>query len=108
MFSFLLFLIGGHIFADFFLQLTALAVHKRKNILFLTAHAFIWALVLSLVLIFIGLFSPWKFYFLFVTHFLIDWFKIRLFKAILSKLHPVNVTDQLLHLITILVVLFYG
>lgn len=108
MFSFLLLLMAGHIFTDYFLQLTRFATHKRKNILALAAHALMWALVLSLVLIFKDHFSPWKLYFLFVTHFIIDWLKIRLFKATLSKLHPVNITDQLLHLATILVVLLYA
>lgn len=108
MFSFLLILLAGHVFVDYFLQLTRFATYKRKCILVLIAHALTWAFVLSLILIFISLFSPWKFYFLFATHFIIDWLKIRFFKAALSKLHPVNVTDQLMHLVTILVVLYYA
>ncbi|OPX84742.1 MAG: hypothetical protein A4E53_03799 [Pelotomaculum sp. PtaB.Bin104] len=107
MFSFLLLLLG-HIFADFFLQLTRLGAYKRKKILALTAHALIWALILSLALIITGSFSPWKLYFLFFTHFAIDWLKIRLFKATFPILNPVNVLDQLLHLATILVVLAHA
>jgi len=108
MFSILLLLMTGHIFADFFLQLTRLAAYKRKKIMALAAHAFTWALVISLALILTGFFSIWKLYFLFVTHFVIDFLKIRLFTSSLSKLHPVNIADQLLHLATILAVLFYG
>ncbi|MHB8985586.1 MAG: DUF3307 domain-containing protein [Eubacteriales bacterium] len=102
------FLMAGHIFADYFLQLTRLAGDKRKNILALAAHALTWASVLSLILIIAGIFLPWKFCFLFISHSLIDWLKIRLISPPLALLHPVNVTDQLLHLSTILIVLFYG
>lgn len=104
----LFFLLAGHIFVDFFLQLTRLTIHKRTKILVLAAHAFSWAFVLSLILLLTGFFALWKLGFLFVTHFLIDWLKIRFFKASLSKLHPVNITDQLLHLLTILLALHYS
>jgi len=107
MFSFLLLLMTGHLFADYFLQITRLAAYKRKNILGLAAHAAIWGSTISLIILYEGYFSPWKFFFLTGTHFLIDWTKIRLFKANLGKLHPVNVTDQLLHLFTILTALLY-
>jgi len=108
MFSFLFLLLIGHVFADYFLQTTRLAVYKRRNLAGLAAHAAIWASVICLVLVLKGFFSPWKFYFLFGTHFVIDWTKIRFFKTNLSKLHPVNVTDQLLHLATVLAVILYG
>ncbi|MCG9969035.1 DUF3307 domain-containing protein [Pelotomaculum terephthalicicum JT] len=107
MFSILLLLMAGHVFADFFLQLTRLAVYKRKKITALAAHAFSWALVISLVLMLTGFFSIWKLFFLFATHFVIDFLKIRLFSSSLAKLHPVNITDQLLHIATILAALFY-
>lgn len=103
--SFIL-LIAGHIFADYYLQLSKLGAYKRKNLLALIAHALIWAFVLSLILMFNNLFAPEKFCFLFITHFFIDWLKIRYFKASLHKINLVNVMDQLLHLGTILVVLF--
>ena|GEM_PF-6406135 len=34
--------------------------------------------------------------------------KIRFFKAVLPKLHPVNIADQLIHFATVLASLFYG
>lgn len=108
MFFYLFLLLSGHVFADYFLQLTSLAGNKRKNKLALAVHALTWASVLSLILNTTGIFLPWKLYFLFVSHYLIDWLKIRLFRPTLATLHPVNATDQLLHLGTILIVLFYG
>lgn len=102
----LILLAAGHLFTDFFLQTTRLGTYKRKNILGLTAHALTWASALTMVLVYFNFFSPWKFPFLFASHFLIDWFKIHLFKASLPRFHPVNIADQLLHLATILVVLF--
>jgi len=36
-------LVVAHIFSDFFLQHTRLAIYKRKNILVLAAHAITWA-----------------------------------------------------------------
>jgi len=107
MFSVLILLMAGHIFADFILQLTRLAAYKRKKVTALATHALSWALVISLALFFTGFFSIWKLFFLFATHFIIDFLKIRLFASSLSKLHPVNIIDQILHITTILVVLFY-
>jgi len=97
----------AHIFADFFLQLARLAIYKRKNILGLAAHAMTWAFFISLVLAFTGIFLPWKFLFLFATHFLIDLLKIHFFEVSLPMLHPVNIADQFLHFFTILAVVFY-
>ncbi len=108
MFLILPLLVVAHIFADFFLQQTRLGIYKRKNILALAAHAITWAFSISLVLIIAGIFLPWNLFFLFVSHFIIDWLKIRFFDATLPMLHPVNVTDQFLHFLTILVVLYYG
>jgi len=108
MFLILPLLVVAHIFADYFLQQTRLSIYKRKNILVLAAHAMTWAFFISLVLYVTGIFSSWNFFFLFASHFIIDWLKIRFFDATLSMLHPVNVTDQLLHFLTILVVLYYG
>jgi len=108
MFSFFVLLIAGHIFGDYLLQLNKLAPYKRKSLLVLGLHALSWALAISLVLYWAGFFAPWKLFFLFISHFLIDWLKIRLFQASLPKLHPVNITDQSLHLLTILVTVLYN
>lgn len=108
MFLILPLLVVAHIFADFLLQQTRFAIYKRKNILVLAAHAITWAFFISLVLIVTGIFLPWNFIFLFASHFIIDWLKIRFFDATLPILNPVNVADQLLHFLTILVVLYYG
>lgn len=107
MFLILALLLAAHIFADYYLQHTCLAAHKRKNILALAAHAVTWAFCISLVLAGAGFFSAWKFVFLLATHFIIDWFKIRLFSDKLPIFHKVNVTDQLMHFLTVLAVIFY-
>ena len=106
MFFSLLLMSAGHVFADFILQLNRYAYLKRRYVLALVAHSLIWAIVLSLILNVLGLFLLWKLLFLFSTHFIIDWIKIRLFPAFLPILHPVNAVDQMLHFTTILVVLF--
>ncbi len=108
MFSFFVLLIAGHIFGDYLLQLNRLAPHKRKSLLVLGLHALSWAVVISLVLYWANLLNPWKFFFLFISHFVIDWLKIKLFRASLPRLHPVNITDQSLHMLTILVTVLYN
>lgn len=107
MFSILFLLLLGHLFADYYLQTTRIGAYKRKNLAGLAVHALTWTLVVSVILVMAGLFSPWKFYFLFLTHFFIDLAKIRLFQPRLGKFHPVNVMDQFLHLSTILATVFY-
>jgi hypothetical protein len=107
MFLILTLLLAAHIFADYILQHTSLAEHKRENILALAAHAVTWAFCISLVLAGAGLLSVWKFFFLLATHFIIDWFKIRLFSAKLPIFHKANVTDQLMHFLTVLAVILY-
>lgn len=108
MLSFFVLLLAGHICGDYLLQLNNLARYKRKNLLVLGLHALSWAVIISLVLFWAGFFAPWKLIFLFFSHYFIDWLKIRLFPAELSKLHPVNIGDQLLHIFSISVtVLFY-
>lgn len=106
MLSFFVLLIAGHIFGDYLLQLNKLAPYKRESLLVLGLHALSWALVISLVLYWAGFFALWKLVFLFISHYIIDWLKIRLFPAALPKLHLVNVVDQSLHLATIIMTLF--
>lgn len=108
MLSFFILLIAGHIFGDYILQLTRLAKYKRKCLFVLGLHALSWALVISLVLYLADLFALWKLIFLFSSHFLIDWLKIRLFPVSLPMLHPVNVGDQSLHLLTILLTVLFN
>ncbi|MCG8402156.1 MAG: DUF3307 domain-containing protein [Firmicutes bacterium] len=103
MFSFFVLLLAGHILADYLMQLNKFAQYKRKSLLVLGLHALIWALVISLILYWAGYFALWKFIFLFVSHYNIDRVKIKYFATSLPKWHPVNVTDQLLHILTILV-----
>jgi len=108
MLSFFVLLLAGHICGDYLLQLNSLAHYKRKSLLVLGLHALSWAVIISLVLYRAGFFALWKLVFLFFSHCIIDWLKIRLFPAELSKLHPVNVGDQLLHMLSISVtIIFY-
>ncbi|WP_066632784.1 DUF3307 domain-containing protein [Desulfolucanica intricata] len=96
-----------HVLGDYYLQLNKFARYKRKNILILLGHAASWAVIISLGLFILNLFYWWKFFFLCFTHFLIDGLKIKFFRSGLSYLHPVNLVDQSLHLITIIITLTY-
>lgn len=100
-------LIAGHILGDFYLQLNKFAKYKRKSILALLCHAIIWSLLISMGLLIAHLFLWWKFILLCSSHFLIDWLKIKLFRPGLGYLHPVNIVDQLLHVLTIIITLAY-
>ena len=97
----LFFLIFLHYLGDFPFQGQFLAENKGKNDYLLFAHAFIWAGTISAGLLYFGLFSVWKCFFLLVGHFIIDRWKARL---------PVSgqkemMIDQVLHFVQIIIVI---
>lgn len=94
----------GHFLTEYVLQKTRLGVLKRKNFPGLLLHAFLWTVAVCPGLGLLGIFAPWKACFLFSTHALIDSVKIRLKPGKLQITHPVNIADQLLHLLTIVIV----
>lgn len=94
---------AGHLLTDYVLQKTRLGIFKRKKTLGLLLHALLWTAGVSPGLFILGIFSPWKAVFLFVTHGLIDYTKMKLTGGSLTLFHPVNIIDQLLHLLTIII-----
>ncbi|WP_066640250.1 DUF3307 domain-containing protein [Desulfolucanica intricata] len=101
----------GHILGDVFLQMNALSKLKRKSLCALALHVVIWTGIISIILIHLKLFAYWKVFFLFTTHFLIDWLKGTFFKPSpgdLRTLTFIDVVDQFLHFITLLTVFLYS
>jgi len=73
----MLFLLGAHYIADFPLQSDFIARLKGKRIYILFAHAMIYATIISLVLLYLGKYTDWKFFVILLSHMLIDWWKAR-------------------------------
>lgn len=92
---------------DYPLQGTFLAEYKSKNNYILFVHCAIWALGLSIVLLYIGLFAWWKVAMLLFGHIIIDYWKCR---GIYKKWHISDWTslyiDQALHVGQLLLCLF--
>lgn len=103
--SALIFLAIGHFFTEFTLQKTRLGLFKKSSLLGLLTHAFLWTLALSPGIFLLSSFVIWKTVFLFTSHALIDFFKMRLCNIKLKITHPVNVIDQALHFLTVAIVL---
>jgi hypothetical protein len=70
-----LFLIFLHHVGDVWAQPTWLITLKKKHLFSIYEHCVIWSGIISFGLIVLGLFSPWKFFFLLIGHFIIDWYK---------------------------------
>ncbi len=100
----LLITLGGHIFTEYTLQKTKLGIYKRKNFLGLLIHASLWSLAMCPGLGLLSLFAPWKVLFLFATHAMIDFIKMRVATGKLKVFHPASIMDQLLHLLTLVIV----
>jgi len=73
-------LLFAHCVCDFSLQTEWMAKNKKEpNIIgsiALIAHCFIWAGGISLALIYLNMFEPWKWYMLYIGHWLIDAWKV--------------------------------
>jgi hypothetical protein len=70
-----LYLILGHYIADFPLQGDFLANFKGKNNYILLCHVLIYALFITAILQFLGIYAVWKMVLLIVSHFVIDYWK---------------------------------
>lgn len=113
----LFWLIFAHFLADLPLQGDWVCKNKGKEPLFMIGHCVIWAGIISLALITIGLFSVWKLWFLFIGHYLMDSLKCKMIgerdtinfreiPIIKRKIKLWVYGDQLFHLLQLLVVYF--
>lgn len=101
----LLAILAGHFLADYLLQQTPLGTYKRSGAAGLALHALLWAAAMTPGLYMLHSLAPWKLFFLFATHFLIDRAKSAFFPSRSGMCTTVNLTDQLLHLGTLVVVI---
>ena len=91
-----------HLWYDFHVQGSYISAGKTTSNLLLSVHAATWALWVSTPLYFCGTLRLEQLAFLFVTHWVMDWWKGH-------KMPPVNrslVIDQLVHLATLALVLW--
>jgi hypothetical protein len=102
----LLTLLVLHHIADVWGQPTWLIQAKKHHMWAIYEHVMIWAGLVSAGLVFFDNFAMWKFWFLLVGHFLIDWF----FYQVLPKIRKEEkqywyvYPDQALHYLQILIV----
>lgn len=94
-----------HLLYDFHIQGDFIGRLKGSNDFLLIVHCLTWALLLSVVLDVYGIYEPWKLFFLSMTHYLIDYWKSHKLDDDPRKLTTWLYIDQLLHLITILIVI---
>lgn len=95
---------GGHFLTDYILQKTRLGMLKRRYFAGLLLHAALWTAAMCPGLGLLGVFAPWKACFLLVTHALVDYVKMKLKPGKLRVTHPCNIADQLLHVLTVIIV----
>lgn len=99
-----LLLLLAHYVADFPLQGDFLGTMKGKYDYLLFAHVVIWSGVISLALVYLGIYTIYKLLFLFIGHFVIDRWKAR-------KENKENALtwdlwiDQSLHVVQLIIVL---
>lgn len=98
----LLFLLFLHHLGDVAFQPSWLIANKKIHPFAIYEHAFVWSGVISVGLFMIGDFSMWKFFFLLIVHWLIDYVKYQKLPDNYYWIYP----DQLAHYIQILIVYF--
>lgn len=94
-----------HLIADFPAQGDFLANIKGSNTYLLLCHSFMWAGIIYFGLMYLGMASPWEFYFLAIVHAAIDKWKCSRpdkSKALTTDLY----IDQSLHAVQILVAMY--
>jgi len=97
-----LLLLAGHFTGDLLLQ-AALPNRKKEHLAFLALHAITYTLCITAALLYLGIFTYWKFAAVLVSHFVIDYVKSYLIKVKGDRQTLlVNVIDQLLHLAVLL------
>ena len=94
-----------HLIYDWHLQGEFVWTFKSRLITVLGVHCLTWAMLMSIPLFYFNAFLPWMFSWLLGTHFVIDYWKCRV-------LHPEDrltekylLIDQLLHVISVVIVL---
>jgi hypothetical protein len=107
----LLIILTAHYVADWGLQNQFMADNKGKFWIVMFSHCMLWAGVLSVCLISLELFEWWKFFFLFIFHYVIDAWKMKGIKAYCSQdpsqtKHNLMLLyiDQFLHFVQCLIV----
>jgi len=94
-----------HLMYDFHWQGDFVGTYKAKYIFILFIHCLTWALFLSLGLKILGIYTLWKFMFLFATHFIIDLAKISLQRE--AHYSGYLIADQLAHVFTLIIVFIF-
>ena len=98
-------LILMHLMYDFHWQGDFVGTYKAKYIFILFIHCLTWALFLSLGLKLLGIYTLWKFMFLFTTHIIIDLIKITLQREMYYSYYLI--ADQFAHLVTLIIVFIF-
>lgn len=101
----MIWLIIAHFIGDWGLQNRWMAENKSKYIEILIAHSIIITGCICIALQYSGLFSIWKFYFLFLSHAIIDFISSNWYKK--TKKRIITSIDHLFHFITLLIVYYY-
>lgn len=99
----LLITIYGHFLTEYTLQRTKLGLCKRNHFTGLLVHALLWTMSMCPGLYLVGVLTHWKVLFLFFTHTGIDFIKMKLVTKKIKATHPINITDQLLHFLTVII-----
>ena len=92
----------AHLIGDLVFQTKTITDNKANCLPLMIAHVFIWAGTISLMLAYLEIFTPLKFVFLFVGHWIIDDWKLSQPTANKNTWHIY--ADQALHAIQILLV----
>jgi len=95
-------LLFGHYIGDIALQSDWVATNKGKYWYVLLSHCMIWSACICIGLQFLGIYALWKFFLLFIGHFIMDSWKSRQPKTPENwwKIYP----DQAFHIIQIIIV----
>lgn len=102
----LLFLLFLHHLGDVAFQPSWLIKNKKLHAFAIYEHVFVWAGIVSSGLWALGIFDMWKFFFLLVGHFIIDYIKYIVIPRTNNGKHKYSwiYPDQLAHYLQILIV----
>ena len=103
--NFMLFLLIllAHLLYDFHWQGSFIADNKGKRIFLLFVHCLTWAIMIWLIGYFVAGWGTWKLIFLFVTHFVCDYWKSHQPRT--DENFYLIYIDQAIHLITLIIVM---
>lgn len=94
----------ANLILDYPLQGSFLAQEKARSNYFLFVHCAIWALGITIVLMWLGLFAWWKLGMLLAGHYVVDLLKCRRYFKVwgLNDMHALYL-DQALHVVQIII-----